>query len=423
MPKLSSRWVIDGSGAELFAGTVSISEARISQVEHTSEAATRTSAAAVDLDGYTILPGLIDAHSHLGLVAEPIGSAVPVAILAAQIFDNASIALDEGFTTLRDLGGLDGGLVEAIRLGVLVGPRILPSGPIISQQGGHGDWRPAFDHGPWEVNLPGLVQPSVLVDGADQMRRAGRMALRDGATQLKVALSGGFASDCDQIDDLQFSSQELQAAVEVAHGHHTYVTAHAHHAEAVRLGLRAGVECFEHATFVDAETVQEVRRHQAMVVATLSIVERYQDPRVRAQLRPELAERAESAFPAMSSMVKMAIAAGVTVGAGSDQVGPQQTHRGRELSVRAHVTNPLEAICAATGGNARILRLHEETGTLRGGMRADLCVVEGDPIQEPELFEDPARVRLVVRGGTVCKNTLPAALAAQVSQEFTSKSA
>ncbi|MGH7642202.1 MAG: metal-dependent hydrolase family protein [Candidatus Dormibacteria bacterium] len=380
--------------------------------------ATSSAADAVDLDGFTILPGLIDAHSHLGLVAQPLGTPSPLAIVAAQIFRNARLALSEGFTTMRDVGGVDGGLAQAINQGFLVGPRILPSGPMISQSGGHGDWRSPFDHGAWEVGAPGLVQPSVLADGPDEMRRIARMALRDGATQLKVALSGGFSSDCDYLDDLQFDVDELRAAVTVARGHHTYVTAHAHHAAAVRLGLEAGVECFEHGTFLDAETVHEVYQRHGMLVATLSAVSCYQDPQLRAQLRPDLEEGAREAFPAMSRMVQMAVEAGITVGSGSDQVGPEQTLRGREVAVRARVTSPREAVYAATGANSKILRLDGETGVLRPGMAADVTVVAGNPAEEPELFEDPSRVRLVLHGGRICKNTLPDSLATEVAGRF-----
>lgn len=421
MVRLGSYRIFDGSGAEPFGGHLSVSRGRISDVRSAAVGAGAASSGGISLEGFAILPGLIDAHSHLGSVVQPHGSAVPLAVVAAQIFENAHIALDEGFTTVRDVAGLDGGLVAAIRRELVGGPRILPSGPMLSQHGGHADWRPVFDHGPLRESLPGLVQPSVLVAGASQMRVAARTALRDGATQLKVAISGGFSSDGEAPDDVQFGLEELRAAVEVAHSRHTYVTAHAHYSESIRLGLLAGIECFEHATFVDADTVDELRRHQAAVVATLSVVERYQDPAIRERLRAEVAEQAAEAFPAMCRMVKMAIASGVTVGSGSDQVGPEQRGRARELAVRARVTSPLEAITAATGKNAGILRLRGVVGQLVDGWVADLIAVEGDPVSEPELLADPSRVRLVVRAGTIWRNTLPEPLATEVAAAFSAE--
>jgi imidazolonepropionase-like amidohydrolase len=418
--RLSAARVFDGSGARPFEGWLGIRSGRIDRIGRGSVDSGTSAYPPIDLTGFAILPGLIDAHSHLGLVGLPPAPVAPTAVVAAQIFENLRLALAEGFTTVRDLGGLDGGVVEAVRRGLVEGPRILPSGPIISQTGGHGDWRGAFVHDQWQGNLPGLIQAFALADGPAAVRLAGRHAIRDGASQIKVAISGGFASDFDKLGDVQFARDELVSLVDVARASHTYVTAHAHHAAAVRLGLDAGVECFEHGTFLDLGTVEAMRAQGVSLVATLSVVERYQDPEERRGLRSDLVPLAEAAFPAMAQGVAMAMEAGITVGSGSDMTGPSQQRRGRELSVRARVTSPLEAIASATSVNARILRLEGEIGALREGLAADLIAVEGDPENEPELFEDATRVRLVVRGGRVCKNTLPEPLAQTVAHAFAS---
>jgi imidazolonepropionase-like amidohydrolase len=416
--RLGSDRIFDGSGSEPFGGYLAISGEKISDVRRARGGSPGSDG--LTLDGFSILPGLIDAHTHLGSVVQPHGTAVPLAVVASQIFANVRVALDEGFTTVRDVAGLDGGIVAAMRQGLVDGPRILPSGPMLSQHGGHADWRPLFDHGPLRESLPGLVQSSELVSGEAEMRAAARTALRDGATQIKVAISGGFSSSGEAPDDVQFGLDELRAAVEVARNRHTYVTAHAHYPESIQLGLAAGIECFEHGTFADAETIEGLRLHEAAVVATLSVVERYQNPVIRGELRPEVAQAAAEAFPAMCQMVTSAVGAGVTVGLGTDQVGPEQRRRGRELAVRARVTSPLEAISAATGVNARILRLRGVLGQLAEGFVADLIAVEGDPVSEPELFADPSRVRLVVRSGAIWRNTLPEPLATDVATAFSS---
>jgi imidazolonepropionase-like amidohydrolase len=289
---------------------------------------------------------------------------------------------------------------------------------LISESGGHGDWRHAFAHEAWQGNIPGLVQPAVLADGVGAVRLAGRSAIRDGATQLKAAISGGFASSFDKLDDVQFATDELRALVEVAKARHTYVTGHAHHSESVHHGLAAGLECFEHGTFLDQEAVDAMSAHGASLVATLSLVERYQDPKRRESLREDLAARAAAAFPAMSHSILMAVAAGITVGSGSDLTGTSQKSRGRELVVRARVTDPMEALTAATSGNARILRLDSQTGVLRAGLAADVVVVEGNPMEQPELFGEADKIRLVVLGGRVCKNTLPEPVAQAVETAF-----
>jgi len=416
--RLSSEHIFDGTGGEPFGGWIRLADGQIDCVERGPTRAQGGDDLLVELDDFSILPGLIDAHTHLGLVNIPPDPGAAIAVVAAQIFENLRLALAEGFTTVRDLGGLDGGVVEAVNRGLVPGPRILPSGPMISESGGHGDWRPAFAHEDWQGNVPGLVQPSVLVDGVAAVRLAGRSALRDGATQLKAAISGGFASSFDRLDDSQFAIEELRALVEVAEARHTYVTGHAHHSEAVRLGLEAGLECFEHGTFLDQDAVDAMSTHGASLVATLSPVERYQDPSQRKSLRDDLAVRAVAAFPAMSRSVIMAIAAGITVGSGSDLTGASQKGRGRELTVRSKVTNPLEAIKAATGANAHILRLDSETGALREGLSADFVVVEGNPIDDPDLFSQAHKIRLVVLRGRLCKNMLPEPLAQAVETAF-----
>jgi imidazolonepropionase-like amidohydrolase len=372
----------------------------------------------LELGDLSVLPGLIDAHTHMGLVNIPPDPGAAAAVVAAQIFENLRLALSEGFTTIRDLGGIDGGVVEAVNRGLVPGPRILPSGPLISESGGHGDWRPGYAHGPWEGNIPGLVQSAVLADGVAGVRLAGRSSLRDGATQLKAAISGGFSSSFDRLDDFQFSVDELRALVEVAKARHTYVTGHAHHSEAVHLGLQAGLECFEHGTFLDQDAIDAMAGQGASLVATLSPVESFQDPARREALRDDLAVRAAAAFPAMARSVTLAIAAGITVGSGSDLTGAPQTGRGRELAVRSQVTNPLEAITAATRANAHILRLDAETGSLREGLSADLVVLEGNPLDDPEIFSEADKIRLVVLRGRLYKNTLPEPLAQAVNAAF-----
>jgi imidazolonepropionase-like amidohydrolase len=414
---LSSDRIFDGSGGDPFAGELSLAGGRIERVESGS-APSGAADGVVELGDLSVLPGLIDAHTHMGLVNIPPDPGAAAAVVAAQIFENLRLALSEGFTTIRDLGGIDGGVVEAVNRGLVPGPRILPSGPLISESGGHGDWRPGYAHGPWEGNIPGLVQSAVLADGVAGVRLAGRSSLRDGATQLKAAISGGFSSSFDRLDDFQFSVDELRALVEVAKARHTYVTGHAHHSEAVHLGLQAGLECFEHGTFLDQDAIDAMAAQGASLVATLSPVESFQDPARREALRDDLAVRAAAAFPAMARSVTLAIAAGITVGSGSDLTGAPQTGRGRELAVRSQVTNPLEAITAATRANAHILRLDAETGSLREGLSADLVVLEGNPLDDPEIFSEADKIRLVVLRGRLYKNTLPEPLAQAVNAAF-----
>ena len=178
-----------------------------------------------------MLPGLIDAHTHMGhafesIVWRDVGS-LSVAEIAAEIMSNLSLALDSGITSARELGGLDGGMARAIARGLVRGPRLFPSGPALAQTGGHGTYLGQFPLADSSLSVPGLVDRAVVADGAEGVRRAARLAFRRGATQLKVYASGGVLSEGDAITDSQFSVGELEVVVEEARARGTYVTAHA----------------------------------------------------------------------------------------------------------------------------------------------------------------------------------------------------
>ena len=368
-----------------------------------------------DLDGLTLLPGLIDAHTHIGLAvdlhAATVEGTVPLAVLAAEIFGNLELALDGGFTTVREVGGLDGGVARAVELGLLRGPRVLPAGPFISQTGGHGDHRALFailhhPHGPTGLtDHPGLVQMWTIADGPDEVRIAARRAFRHGATHIKVCVSGGVVSLTDRLEDAQFSVPELRAAVEEAQARDSYVTAHAHSVRGILNGLEAGIECFEHATFLDEETAAKLAASGAAIVPTLAVLQLLRTEMAeKFGLTPEMLERAAGAEQAMANSMKLAIDAGVTVGSGSDLLGPRQNRRGLELVLHAAVVGPMQAIVQATSTNAKIIRRDADLGTVETGKLADLIAVDGDPLTEPDLFDDPSRVVLVVKDGRIEKD-------------------
>ena len=359
----------------------------------------------IDLEGCALLPGLIDAHTHLGIAYDfsaPAGN-VPAAEVAANVFRNCGLALDAGFTTCRDLAGLDAGIVQAIAKGLVRGPRILPSAFALAQDGGHGTFMPRFSDCHCSLAIPGLVEAVQVCNGVEEVRLATRRALRRGARQIKMFLSGGVVSLTDELDDTQFSVEEIRTAVEEARARGTYVTAHAHNNRAVRNGLAAGVTCFEHGSWLDEETAAAVAAAGAWVVPTLTIAHVMRTEWKTWGLPELVLPRIEAVEEHMRNAVRLAGSAGVRLGSGSDLIGANQNRRGLEITLRAAIEGPMAAIVSATAGNARLLGLDAELGTVVPGKIADLVALRGDPLADPSIFDDPARVALVVKAGIVEK--------------------
>jgi imidazolonepropionase-like amidohydrolase len=400
--------VIDGTGRPPFAAAVAVSDGRIAGVQAGPTPTPGPQTELVDVSGLTLLPGLIDAHTHLGIVAWADQVKIPLAVQAATVFRIAASTLDAGFTTVRDLGGVDGGLAEAIEAGLVRGPRVLPSGALLCQSGGHGDrtrFRPGGTEDAMRVTAPGLIQSALICDGPDAVRRAARLQFRFGATQIKMCASGGVLSLADRLEDTQFSVDELRAAVAEASARNSYVTVHAHNTAAILAGLEAGVRCFEHGTFLDAPTAARMAEAGACLVSTLAVTrvlaEQWETWGVPRSVLPRLENVRESSEHA----VRIAAQAGVLTGSGSDFLGPLQAGRGLEIACKAAVLGPMAAIVSATSANAKVLGLEDEVGVLRPGLRADIVGLATDPLQHPDRLADDANVVLVVRDGVVVKDT------------------
>src|SRR6202045_2164363 len=242
---------------------------------HISEVSDRpiksASAETIELAGRTLMPGLIDAHVHVLAVDAALArlSDWPVTLLTLQAAKVREGMLQRGFTTVRDAGGADGGLAEAVEEGLVRGPRIFPSGMALSQTGGHGDTRPRTQSVVTCACCEGGIGLSRIADGVDECRRAARDELRKGATQIKIMASGGVASPYDPIWNLQYSDEEMRAIVEEARSWHTYVLAHAYTAEAIRRAIDNGVRSIEHANLIDAPTAAKVAAAGGFVVPSL----------------------------------------------------------------------------------------------------------------------------------------------------------
>jgi len=413
---LTGGTVVDATGRDPFRADLRVSGGRIAEVvevDPTTRPADRRGpgTAVEDVTGATVVPGFVDAHAHVGILRLHGQAALPAPVQAALVFDVLADSLAQGFTTLRDLGGVDGGLVEALRRGLVPGPRLLPSGQIISQTGGHGDLRgtavdPRRDADPCRsgqnpgTGAPGLTLPMLLVDGADAATRAAREQFHRGATQIKVFATGGLLSHGDPIEAPQLTEAELRAVVDVAEDRGSYVTAHAHSPRGLQRAVRAGARCIEHATLVDEETVAVMAASGTSAVATLTVSEVLRvdpaslgagpvDPGDAARLR-------ESAARAVDLLERY----GVRLGCGSDLIGERQHRRGWEVALHARLSGAATALERATRVNAEICGIADEVGTLQVGKLADVAVLDGDPLAHPDLLMT-ARPRLVLQAGAV----------------------
>ncbi|MBN9791729.1 MULTISPECIES: amidohydrolase family protein [unclassified Pseudonocardia] len=363
----------------------------------------------VDCTGLTVVPGLIDAHVHLGLsshIDDALAFRISVAELAADMFENCRRTLHAGFTTVRDTGGIDAGLAGVVASGKIPGPDIIHCGPVLCQTAGHGyqaaEWEPtSLWH---QHDILGLRFVALPGDGPDEVRRNAREAFGRGASFLKMCVTGGVVSRHDKLTDTQFTVAEIAAAVGEADARGTYVTVHAHNNAGIRNAVAAGVRCVEHGTMVDDETAALLAAHDVALVPTLSVVRLLTESTTGAGLPESMRSRLDGTYQGMVDAVGAARRAGVRVGLGSDLIGPNQDRRGLELLLRSRIESPQAALEAATRVNAEILGIADEVGTIEPGKRADLVAFAGNPLDDPELFEDPDAVVLVVQNGRIVKD-------------------
>ncbi len=399
--------LLDGTGRDPRPDMrVTIEDGRIRAISGAGAATVPRSGRIIDCRGRTLMPGLLDAHVHLALIELDAAREVelPPAVLAMRIAREIESTLDAGFTTVRDAGGLDWGFKEAVRLGLIRGPRLLISGPFISQTGGHGDARPRTSRLPFPI-VPGLSRETILADGAEAVRHAAREVLRRGADQIKVMASGGAMSPTDELDQPQFSEEELRAAVEVARAAGTYVLAHAYGPHAIKNCLSAGVRSVEHGNFLDEEAADRMRMaSDTYLVPTIITYELIAAYGARDGISEDNLRKIQTGLSGAYDALALAHSKRLPIGSGSDLLGPMMPHKGREIACQARVMGAMAAIVAATRTNAELLRLEREIGTVEEGKRADLIVVADDPLRNPEVLGDPEMIPLVVLNGEVVKD-------------------
>lgn len=399
--------VLPCTGADPFEGAVVVEDHHIADVVDTRPRI--AGADFVDCGGRTVMPGLIDAHVHLTSVDVEIGRQQrehPTSLLAYEIAAEMRRTLDQGYTTVRDAGGADWGMKEAVSRGLITGPRLLVSGHPLSQTGGHGDNRSrAEDAEPCGCGAHIGMVPNIA-DGPEAVRKAAREQLRRGADAIKIMAGGGVASPTDSLDSVQYTPDELRAAVDAAAGANTYVLAHAYTPQAIRNAVEAGVGSIEHGNFLDAPTAALMAENGTYLVPTFAAYEKLYEEGRQHGFAAEKLQKLDRVLGEGLDSLQRAIDAGVTIASGSDLLGPLARWKTRELAIKAKVLGNRAALLATTRTNADLLGIAADVGTVEPGKRADLLVLENDPLSDISVFQDSSNLAAIILDGHFHKLTL-----------------
>jgi len=408
---LKAARLFDGKSNTLVKpGVVVVTDGKIAGTG--SSASLPTEAEVIDLGDATLLPGFIDAHTHLTMTySEDYARAAldalrkPIPEMALDASVNARTTLMAGFTTVRDVGSaeyLDAGLRNAINRGVVPGPRMLVAVHAIGATGGHCD-----DTG-WREGAVGKeTGPEVgVINGADEARRAVRLAHKYGATVIKTCATGGVLSLADAVDTPQLTQAELDALVDEAHALRLKTAAHAHGAEGAKRAIRAGIDSIEHGSFLDDEALDLMKQKGTYYVPTLMAAQGLSEQIQKGvPIPPAIKVKADDAIAHVHQTFQKAIAKGVKIGLGTDAAvyphgrNAEEFHQMVDLGMK-----PIDALKAGTSSDADLLGLSSKIGTLETGKLADVVAVPGDPLENIRQTE---HVFFVMKEGVVYRNEKP----------------
>jgi imidazolonepropionase-like amidohydrolase len=406
---LKAARLFDGkSNALVTPGVVVVTDGKI--VAAGTSAAIPAGSEMIDLGDATLLPGFIDAHTHLTMMynedykqerLDRLEKTIAERALDASV--NARVTLLAGVTTVRDVGSsdyLDVGLRNAIRNGKVPGPRMLVTVHALSATGGHCDFSQGYREGLFGHESGPLEG---VVNGADQGRYAVRLDHKYGADMIKVCATGGVLSPTDDVDTPQLTQEELNAIVDEAHALRRKTAAHAHGAEGAKRAIRAGIDSIEHGTFLDDEALDMMKQRGTFLVPTLMAVQGLQEKIDKGTyIPPAILAKAKAAIASIRQTFQRALAKGVKIGLGTDAAvyphgrNVEEFHQMTDLGMK-----PIDALKAGTSMDAELLGLADKIGTLEAGKIADVVAVPGDPVQNIRQTE---HVFFVMKEGVIYKN-------------------
>ena len=383
-------------------------------IEKVSQDRIESPAGARVIDGgnRVLSPGFIDLHTHLAGQNPRSMEKYHPTVAGANAAAMAKHYLDSGFTTIRDAGGTHPDFARAIEAGQIYGPRLFPSGAVISQTAGHGDFRAPHDPHPTLVGGTPYLESgsSILADGVDQTLMAARENLKAGATQIKIMGGGGVMSEFDPIHSLQPSPDEIRAAVQAASDWGTYVLAHAYTSAAIERLVVNGVKCIEHGLLIDDKTAKLVADKGVVISTQLVIFRTLQD-------LPGISERnlgkLEAVLAGQENLIRLIKKYGIKTGFGTDFIQGGYTMLTREFTERAEYWTPAEVLVQATSESAEIIRMIGKLnrwgnfGEIREGWVADLLLINGEPLEDISVLRNPETgLALIMKQGEIVKLAL-----------------
>ena len=370
-------------------------------------------ATVIDCGGRTLMPGLIDSHVHVYLseVSIPLLEKVPLTLMTARGARQMKAMLDRGFTTVRDTGGADWGIKQAVAEGDLPGPRLFIAGRPIGPSGGHSDPRRRTDSRTYSgmscACCNAMAFTHNVSDGVDAVRRSVREEMRQGVDHIKLMMSGGVASPYDPLDSLQLSPEEVTVAVEEARSFGRYVTAHAYTPEAITRAAECGVRGIEHGNLIDDASARLMAEKGMYLTANLVAYYAMRERAAQFGMNADMLAKNDLVIEGGLRSLEICKKAGVPVAYGSDLLGQLQVDQSREFLIRSEVLSPMEIIRSATLIGAEILRMEGKLGTLKPGAYADLLLIDGNPLKDLGLFQDQgAHIPVIMQGGKFYKHAL-----------------
>lgn len=400
--------IFNGRDNELYKGRNILIENNI--ISSVSENSSPSADKIIDAKGKTIMPGLIDAHTH-------VTGAAQVDLYQEKLPDSyiqicAGKAMEEmllrGFTTIRDVGGADYGLSLALENKIIRGPRLFSSGKALSQTSGHGDFRlraSGIYEGTHTTKCGSSI--SVICDGVDGVRKAAREQLRNGATQLKIMAAGGVASPTDRVVNMQFSKEEIKAVVEEAENVGTYVAAHVYTSEGIIRCVRLGVRSIEHGTLINDEAAKFMRDNGAFMVPTLSVHNIIYEKGEKLGFPKESMLKLKEIKDASFDSIRIARRNKVNLGFGTDLLGSLMEYELCEFTLRANAETPFETLNSATYVNSKLVNMEGKLGIIAEGAFADLIAIDGNPLEDIKLMADSAKyMPLVIKDGEIIRSSL-----------------